>query len=116
MPSSDFLQERANTLLKAIDRSLLLSEERKGQLRQAIVTLSEEGLDDLSEILGSEQETLNGLFWRAIADAVERRDEALLTSLDSFLRTAKMTLRQGQERAEQEEDFQNTHSSFLDAA
>ncbi|MDD5054820.1 MAG: hypothetical protein PHZ00_00960 [Candidatus Peribacteraceae bacterium] len=116
MLSSDLHQERVSALLKAINRSLLLSEVRKRQLRQAIPTLGEAALDDLAQILESEQETLNGLFSRAIAGAVERHDQAFLTSLDSLLRTARKTLRQGQERAEQEEDLHNTHSSFLDAA
>lgn len=116
MSSSDFRQHRVVELLTAINRSLLITDERKGQLRKAIPFLTEEVMADLERMLGSERDIVNNLLVRAIGSAVERHDDAFLESLDAFLRSAKRKLQHCHERAEQEDEQLNQHSPFFDAA
>jgi len=112
MPTSDPHQFRVAELLTAIDRSLLLTDERKSMLRSAIVAWSETDLARLEVILSEEDQVLDSVIHAAIERAVRDNDQAFLQKLGNFLMQSMKRLRKVDEGFEQEESMQHMNSLF----
>lgn len=115
MPSSDLHQERVTALLAAIDRSLLLTDDRKAALRGAIPQGTDDQLRSLKKILMDEDAIVESMIHKAIERAVERNDQAFLQSLDQFLHDSMKALRNADEGMEHTTDA-TTVETLLDAA
>lgn len=99
----------------AIQRSALLSADRKRALLAALPSLTPAQADELRRLLAQETELAEGIADHAIGLAVARKDEDALRALDAFLRDSTHSLSRTQEGAERiDESDQLQH--FFDAA
>lgn len=108
-------QKRLAAVLSLLDRSILLTADRKEQLRSTISHGTDAHLQALEEILSSEDAIIASIIHTTIEQAVQKGDEPFLRSLDLFLHDSMKALRNADERMEQRTDT-TTAATLLDAA
>ena len=98
-------------LQRQIDRSCLLTHDRKERLQNVISKMSPEQLLQLSELLGSEADHLASLTQKTISDAVEKGEGGILKEFDQFIGASTKALTNAQEGAERSDE--ETHVEHL---
>ena len=111
MPKSNI-----QTLTQLIQRSKLLSEDRKQTLLDVLLTLTDEQIAHLESLLTYEGVMIKENAISAIQNAVTEEDNESLEQLSEFLHKAERTLRKEDEKAERTQEKQDTQSFFSDAA
>lgn len=99
-------------LATLIEESLLLSDERKAELLNALPTLNPNEEDTLRGLLASQESIIEKIVTHAIRKAVAENDSAFLESLDQFLHEAMKRLRHGEEGAEQSTEQEDAEHLF----
>jgi hypothetical protein len=97
-------QQTQQDLARAIERSILLSPDRKERLLSLIPTLDETKLSRLFEILRSEWPILDAVAGFTVDIAAKRGEGGALVHFQNSISTSAKELRKGQERMEESKE------------
>lgn len=105
-----------NLLRQMVQRSKLLSEERKEHLCNVIPLLTDDQKAHLQHILASEATMIQEDAASVIYKVVAENDSETLEQFEQFLHDAERTLRIEDEKAERAQNTQDAQSFFSDVA
>ena len=93
-------QTSIKTLQRLVERSRLLTPDRKEELLKRLSTFSPEQQEKLQKVLDEEGGVLTAFTEQTLVKAVEKGDGSVLKRLDDFLVGAGKKLRKAEEEAE----------------
>ena len=103
-----------NTVRTQIERSVLLTDDRKQALFAILETLSGEQIESLHGVLLGEAEITDALLKHAIETLVAKKDTQGIKALEILLKTSERSLRKADEESDRIDENQ-TISNFFDA-
>ena len=95
-----------------IRRSKLLSEDRKDALSRVLPDLNKKQIKELEKILKAEDKMISESAKATIGIAIENKDVDAVRDLDNFLHESERILRKEEEKAERDQEEQDTESMF----
>lgn len=112
--ASNTKNPKKGNLRHQIERSSLLTEDRKEQLLKQLPSLSPAQQKKLQEVLGVEIKILAELADRTVAEAIEKGDTKALERLDAFCTKAGKRLRKAEEGIERAGEKDQLEQHFDD--
>ena len=103
-------------LKRLVERSILLTEDRKADLKDVLPELDEDQAKQLKELLSSEDKVIQEITEHAIGRAVEQKDTDFLKGLTDYLRKSHRSLQKAEETAEHGEEEETLEHFFDEAA
>ena len=106
-------KKHTQTIFDLIQRSLLLTEEKKEELLAMVPYLSEPQIERLVEVLKSEENIMQKIIEQGISSVIEHGEKSDLEAIDTFSQSAGKGIRKVEEDVERADE--GTHlDSLLD--